>query len=202
MTSKRKTGCLAIFAVVLLLFGGAAYWILGFSEERPVSSLTIGKTYDVYDRFKLLKDNRWVMLIDDSDYTQQELEDAQIDNYPEEVYPSKIFIEGSYVRKGDSYYFKRLRSATVKFASVKAVDNKVIFEKKITKEEDPNFMEEPLLVKSKGKMIYRDMSTATNEEGAIEKMTEDIEVLEADEAIPSSIEAFLKAYTYKPKSKR
>lgn len=202
MTSKRKTGCLAIFAVVLLLFGGAAYWILGFSEEKPVSSLTIGKTYDVYDRFKLLKDNRWVMLIDDSDYTQKELEDAQIDNYPEEVYPSKTFIEGSYVRKGDSYYFKRLRSATVKFASVKAVDNKVIFEKKITKEEDPNFMEEPLLVKSKGKMIYRDMSTATNEEGTIEKMTEDIEVLEADEAIPSSIKAFLKAYTYKPKSKR
>ena len=192
---KKNRWLKRLSLLFLVLIGGLGFLIWDFFQDETVSQLTINQTYDAYNEFKLLKNNRWVMLIDNSDYeSQDELEDERVDNYPEEVYPEMTFLEGIYKKEGDKYYFCVLKSATITFKSVKAVKEKKIFKKAIKVEKEKNYISDPILVKQDDVYIYRDISIEQDENGREKVSVEDVEVYPSDNHIPNSVSQFLKQF--------
>lgn len=180
---------------VLALSGGLAYFLWSGFYNQPVSEIALNQTYEGYDNFKLLKNHRWVMLINDSNYkSEDELEDERMDNYPNEVNPELTFLEGTYKKNNNKYYFRLLKSATVTFKSVKDVKKRKIFKRQIEKIKSPAYPSEPLLVKQKGTYVYKDVYTEETKNGKRKKVVKDIDVYRSTVNLPNSTEQFLKNY--------
>lgn len=192
---KKKQLRLSLVLVGLILFVGGGYFGWQWYEEQPVSQLELNQTYASNYDFKLLKGNRWVVLLDNSDYEDEdELEEERLDNYPDEVYPEQTFYEGTYKKKGDKYYFRMTKSVTVQFKSVKAVEKKEIFKKYIDNAENPAYQKEPTLAKTKSGYVYRDIYTEVDEDGEESRLVDEIPVNHSSDKLPDSVEHFLKQF--------
>lgn len=193
MKKKLLRLSLALAGLILLVGGGYFGW--QWYESQPVTKLKLNQTYESYYDFKLLKGNRWVVLLDDSDYEDEdELEEERLDNYPDEVYPEQTFYEGTYRKKGDKYYFRMTKSVTVQFKSVKAVEKKEIFKKTIDNKGDSAYQKEPILAKTKSGYVYRDIYIEVDEDGEESQVVDEIPVNRSSEKLPNSVAQFLKQF--------
>lgn len=179
-------------ALVGLLISGCADKVTDSNSQadgrnlQQANVIKIGSNYqamkDGNTRFRLESNGRFILLVNRAYYkTELELDEVRKDNERNNIYPEIYLAEGRYEKNSQGFHLITERRVTIYFSSVKNIKRKVIAQKLLEDQANPD---EKFMTLDKKSTYYM--------------LNDNQPVYATNEAIPDSVEDFLAQYKYEP----